>query len=210
MNRIIIAAAVCLAVAGCNGGEPENGNAAAASENAATPKGSAGGPNASATAQSGKSILDTLGASAEHKTLVNAIRAAGLTETLSGAQSYTLFAPTDAAFEKLAPGAVNGMLAPEGKPQLVALLTGHIVPGVVTSADLTRAVGKGKGKAQLATVGGTTLAFSGSGGTLTVSAGGAQGNVGKAEQLQSNGVIHAVDTVLSPAPAGGRAGGGGG
>jgi uncharacterized surface protein with fasciclin (FAS1) repeats len=197
MNKMIVAAAACLAAAGCNSGGADQ-NAAAPAENTAAP---AGNNSAAAPNPAGKSILDALTGSAEHKTLVNAINAAGLTETLSGAQSYTLFAPTDAAFQKLPAGTVNTLLAPDGKPQLVALLTGHIVPGVVTSADLGRALDKGKGKAQLATVGGTTLAFSGSAEALTVSAGGAQGAVGKAEQLQSNGVIHSVDTVLSGAAA---------
>jgi len=188
MKRAIAAAALLAAACQQEGA----GNASAPEANGAAP-----GAAAAKSEQPKTSILQALTASADHKTLANAVGAAGLTETLSGAQPYTLFAPTEAAFAKLPPGAVNGLLAPEAKGQLVALLTGHVVPGTVTAADLGRAIDRGKGKAQLATVGGSTLSFSRSDDALLVtdSAGG-QARIAPADQLQSNGVVHSVDAVL--------------
>jgi uncharacterized surface protein with fasciclin (FAS1) repeats len=188
MKRALFAAAALLAAACHQGG----GNEAAADSS-----GGAVRPAAGKSEQPKGSILQTLEGSADHKILANAVKAAGLTETLSGAQPYTLFAPTEAAFGKLPPGTVNGLLAPDSKGRLVALLTGHIVPGVVTAADLDRAIERGKGKARLATVGGSDLTFSRSGDALLVTdAAGGQARVTKADQLQANGVVHDVDGVL--------------
>lgn len=189
MKRLLLAAAALLAACGQDGGD----NASRAESNGAS------GPKAAAKGEQPKtSILQALNGSADHKTLANAIRAAGLTETLSGAQPYTLFAPTEAAFQKLPAGAANGLLAPDSKGRLVALLSGHIVPGMVTAADLGRAIDRGKGKAQLATVGGSDLSFSRDGDSIVVtdSAGG-RARVTQADSLQSNGVVHSVDGVLS-------------
>jgi uncharacterized surface protein with fasciclin (FAS1) repeats len=187
MKRALFAAAALLAAA-CQ--QEGGGNASAPDGN-----GAAAG-QARKAEQPRTNILQALEGSADHKTLANAVKAAGLTETLSGAQPYTLFAPTDAAFQKL-PGGTGGLLAPEAKGQLVALLTGHIVPGTVTEADLGRAIDRGKGKAQLATVGGSTLAFSRSGDSIVVTdATGAQARIAGADQLASNGVVHSVDAVL--------------
>ncbi|MFL6843870.1 MAG: fasciclin domain-containing protein [Allosphingosinicella sp.] len=187
MKRALIAAA--LLAAACHQG---GGREATADSNQGAAR-----PAAGKGEQPKGSILQTLEGSADHKTLANAVKAAGLTETLSGAQPYTLFAPTEAAFGKLPPGTVNGLLAPDAKGRLVALLTDHIVPGVVTAADLDRAIARGKGKAQLATVGGSDLTFSRSGDALLVTdAAGGQARVTKADQLQANGVVHDVDGVL--------------
>ena len=190
MKRLSITAAALLAAA-CQ--QDGGGNAASAEAN-----GSAARPQAAAKGERpATSILQTLEGSADHKTLANAVKAAGLTETLSGAQPYTFFAPTEAAFQKLPAGAANSLLAPESKGQLVALLTGHIVPGTVTAADLGRAIERGKGKAELATVGGSNLSFSRSGDSILVADGaGGQARIAGAEQLQSNGVVHSVDAVL--------------
>ena len=173
----------------------DGGNGTAADGNgAAAPR---GGPTTEVEPAKA-TLLQALSDSADHATLVNAIRAAGLAETLSGAQPYTLFAPTEAAFRKLPPGTVNDLLAPEAKGQLVAMLTGHIVPGAVTAADLGRAIERGKGKAALATVGGANLTFSRSGDAILVTdAAGGQARLAGDERLQSNGVVHAVDGVLS-------------
>ncbi|MGZ8350839.1 MAG: fasciclin domain-containing protein [Allosphingosinicella sp.] len=129
---------------------------------------------------------------------MDALKAAGLDVTLSGAQPYTVFAPTDSAFEKLESGGSNALTAHENKAGLVALLTGHIVPGTVTAEDLAGAIDRGKGKAQIATVGGGTLAFTRSGDFLVVE--GPDGNQARlgAETLQSNGIVHSLDTVLMP------------
>ena len=144
------------------------------------------------------SIAQAVAQSAAHKTLLGAVQAAGLEPTLSGAQPYTLFAPLDAAFQKLPEGGA-GLLRAESKPQLTALLTNHIVPGVVTAKDLTDAIERGKGKAVLATVGGSNLTFSREGDAIVVAGGeGSQAQVTGAEMRQSNGVVHAIDGVLTP------------
>jgi uncharacterized surface protein with fasciclin (FAS1) repeats len=188
MKKMLVAAAVLLAA--CQQEDGGSGSAAQANRAAAAPAAAKG-------EQPRSHILQALGGSADHKTLANAVQAAGLTETLSGAQPYTLFAPTEAAFQKLPAGAANSLLAPEAKGQLVTLLTGHIVPGVVTAADLERAIGRGKGKPQLATVGGSNLSFSRSGESIVITdAAGGQARIAKADQLQSNGVVHSVDGVL--------------
>ncbi|HEX8669536.1 MAG TPA: fasciclin domain-containing protein [Allosphingosinicella sp.] len=196
MLRKTIPAALCVLAAACGPGGGNGNNAAAPA---------APGANTAAAAQAGKqggqpqqSILQTLSQSEEHATLANAIKAAGLTETLSGSQPYTLFAPTNAAFDKLPPGTVSAMLAPDAKGRLVGLLTPHIVPGTVTTQDLSRAVERGKGNAQLATVGGTTLTFTRSGDTLLIADGKGEARITRPDMLQSNGVIHSIDTVLAP------------
>ena len=190
MLRPLLAALAAASLAACD----RSGN-----EAAETPNGAAAESGSTAKAGARTTILETLSGSGSHATFANAVKAAGLTETLSGAQPYTVFAPTDAGFGKLPPGTANGLLEPDRKGQLVALLTGHIVTGVITAADLGRAIDKGNGKAQLATVGGTTLTFSRSDDAIAVSDGSGQsGKIERSDLLQSNGVIHGVDTVLSP------------
>lgn len=190
MRKSLLAAAALLAAA-CQPGDGSNASAPDGNGAAAPPHAVAKGE------QPKTNILQTLTGSADHKTLANAVQAAGLTETLSGAQPYTVFAPTEAAFRKLPPGTVNGLLEPDAKGQLVALLTGHIVPGVVTAADLSRAIDRGKGKAQLATVGGSNLVFSRAGDAILITdAAGGQARITGADMLQSNGVVHSVDGVL--------------
>ena len=191
MKRLTFAAAALLAAA-CQ--QESGGNASSAEGNGAA----APAPAAAKGEQPRTNLLQALDGSADHKTLANAVQAAGLTETLSGAQPYTLFAPTEAAFRKLPAGAANTLLAPESKGQLVALLTGHIVPGVVTAADLGRAIDRGKGKAELATVGGSNLSFSRDGDAIVIAdAAGGRARMTRPDQLQSNGVVHSVDGVLS-------------
>ncbi|MGZ8284197.1 MAG: fasciclin domain-containing protein [Allosphingosinicella sp.] len=186
MKRSLFAVAALLAAA-CQ--QDDAGNRA--DSNGAAPQATAKGE------QPKTNILQTLNGSAEHETFAKAVQAAGLPETLSGAQPYTVFAPTEAAFAKLPAGGADGLLAPEAKGQLVALLTGHIVPGVVTAADLGRAIERGKGKAQLATVGGSNLSFSRDGDAVIVTdAAGGQARVTGTERLASNGVVHDVDGVL--------------
>jgi uncharacterized surface protein with fasciclin (FAS1) repeats len=198
MNKAPIAAAAAAAlllVAACQS-EGGGGNAAAPAPEGTAASGAPGGPQAKGEAPK-NSILQAVGASADHKTLANALQAAGLTETFAGAQPYTVFAPTEAAFQKLPPGAVNDLLAPDAKGELVSLLTGHVVPGVVTAADLGKAIERGKGKAQLATLGGSNLSFSREGDSILVTdPAGGRARVTKADMAQSNGVIHSVDSVL--------------
>jgi uncharacterized surface protein with fasciclin (FAS1) repeats len=188
MKRALFAAATLLAAA-C---QQDGGGNASTDANGTT----TASPAAARGEQPKTSILQTLEGSAEHKTLADAVKAAGLTETLSGAQPYTLFAPTEAAFQAL-PGGAGALLAPDAKGRLVALLTGHIVPGAVTADDLGKAIDRGKGKAELATVGGSTLSFSRDGDAIVVTdAAGGRARITRADQLQSNGVVHDVDGVL--------------
>ncbi len=188
MKRALFAAASLLAAA-CQ--QDGGGNASTDGNRAA-----AEGRPAAKAEQPKTSLLEALEGSADHKTFANAVKAAGLTETLSGAQPYTLFAPTEAAFQKL-PGGAGGLLAPEAKGQLVALLTGHVVPGAVTADDLGRAIDRGKGKAELATVGGSNLSFSREGDAIVVTdAAGGKARLTRADKFASNGVVHDVDALL--------------
>jgi uncharacterized surface protein with fasciclin (FAS1) repeats len=193
MKKALFAAAILLSA--CQA-EEGGSNGSAAATNGAAGREAKGGE--AAKGEAGKtSLLQALEQSSDHATLANAVKAAGLAETLSGAQPYTLFAPNEAAFQKLPAGTANTLLAPEAKGQLVSLLTSHIVPGQVTAQDLGKAIDRGKGKAQLATVGGANLSFSRSGDAILVSDGsGAQARLTGAEQVQSNGVIHSLDSVL--------------
>ena len=153
----------------------------------------------SVAARSDKSILDAVTQSAEHRGLADAVKAAGLTETLSGSGPYTLFAPNDAAFAKLPAETSTGLLAPEAKGRLTTLIASHIVTGLVTADDLAKAIERGKGKAVLATLGGSQLTASRSGDAIVIADGsGGQGRISGAEMMQSNGVVHVVDTMLMP------------
>jgi uncharacterized surface protein with fasciclin (FAS1) repeats len=192
MLRATTAALLCLAVAACGDGD-SNGNAIQANQSAA------GNAADSAKAPAKASLLDTLTASQAQSTFANAVNAAGLGDTLSGAQPYTLFAPSNAAFEKLPAGTMDSLLAPDGKGALTNLLVNHIVPGVVTAEDIERAIEQGKGKARLAAMGGSTLTFSRADNGIVVAGGdGGQGRIDGAGQTASNGVLHTIDTVLIP------------
>ena len=192
--RTVSVLAACLALAACGGGD---GNTQG---QAAEGNGAAGANAAGSKTEAGKaSLLDTLSREPNHATLVKAVKAAGLEKTLSGADAYTLFAPTEAAFGKLPAGAVDGLLAPDQKGQLTALLISHIVPGTVTSEDLARAVERGKGKAKLATMGGATLSIAKDGDALVVTdANGGQARLVGSDGVASNGVVHGIDGVLAP------------
>jgi len=146
-----------------------------------------------------KTIVENAVNSPIHKTLVAALKAAGLVDTLSGKGPFTVFAPTDDAFAKLPAGTVDTLLKPENKATLSKILTYHVVPGRVSSKQLVRLIKKGGGKAELTTVEGGKLTASLSGGKviLTDEKGGTS-TVTTANVFQSNGVIHVVDTVLMP------------
>lgn len=147
-----------------------------------------------------KNIVENASQSADHTTLVSAVTAAGLADTLSGPGPFTVFAPTNAAFGKLPAGTVDGLLKPESKEALTGVLTYHVVPGRMTSADLAQAIAAGGGSARLTTVEGGALTATETGGgiTLTDEKGG-KSTVTQGDVMQSNGVIHVVDTVLMPA-----------
>ncbi len=147
-----------------------------------------------------KTIVENAVNSKDHTTLVAAVKAAGLVDTLSGKGPFTVFAPTDAAFKKLPAGTVETLVKPENKQQLTGVLTYHVVPGQLTAADLAKQVKDGGGKATLKTVaGGQLTVMDAGGGKLSITdAKGGKSMVTIADVLQSNGVIHVVDTVLLP------------
>jgi uncharacterized surface protein with fasciclin (FAS1) repeats len=146
-----------------------------------------------------KTIVDNAVNSKDHTTLVAAVKAAGLVETLSSPGPFTVFAPTNAAFAKLPAGTVDSLLKPENKPTLTAVLTYHVVAGRVTSTDLVKMIKAGKGKATLTTVQGEPLTATLMGKSVMLTdAKGGMSTVTIADVLQSNGVIHVVDTVLMP------------
>ena len=147
-----------------------------------------------------KNIVQNAVNSKDHTTLVAAVKAAGLVETLEGAGPFTVFAPTNEAFAKLPAGTVESLLKPENKPTLVKILTYHVVPGRLTVAGLMKAIKAGEGMAKLKTVAGEDLIVKEAGpGKLSITdAKGDVAHVTIANVLQSNGVIHVIDTVLLP------------
>jgi len=146
-----------------------------------------------------KNIIQNAVNSQDHTTLVAAVKAAGLVDTLSGPGPFTVFAPTNEAFAKLPPGTVDTLLKPENKDTLVKILTYHVVAGKLSAKDLVAMIKAGGGKATLTTVEGEPLIVTPSGKTLVLTdAKGGVSTVTIADVNQSNGVIHVIDTVLMP------------
>ena len=146
-----------------------------------------------------KNIVENAVNSKDHTTLVAAVKAAGLVDTLSGPGPFTVFAPTNAAFKKLPPGTVDNLLKPENKAQLQAVLTYHVVPGALTAKDLMEQIKAGGGKAELKTVQGENLTASEKGKSIVITdSKGDAATVTIPNVMQSNGVIHVVNTVLLP------------
>jgi uncharacterized surface protein with fasciclin (FAS1) repeats len=146
-----------------------------------------------------KDIIDNAVNSKDHTTLVAAVKAAGLVDTLKGPGPFTVFAPTNAAFAALPAGTVDTLLKPENKAMLSGILTYHVVAGKMDAAALTKAITDGKGSASLKTVAGGTLTAKAMGGKVMVTdEKGGSATVTIADVYQSNGVIHVVDKVLLP------------
>jgi len=146
-----------------------------------------------------KTIVDNAVNSKDHTTLVAAVQAAGLVDTLKSEGPFTVFAPTNAAFGKLPAGTVDTLVKPENKETLTTVLTYHVVPGRMTAKDVAAAIKAGGGKATLTTVQGGTLTASMMGNKVMLTdAKGGMSHVTQADVMQSNGVIHVVDTVLMP------------
>ncbi len=184
-TRLAVAVAVALGAAGL-------GSAAFAQEKTVTVGGAPMYPS--------KTIVENAVNSKDHTTLVAAVKAAGLVDTLSGKGPFTVFAPTNAAFEKLPKGTVDTLVKPENKGTLTKILTYHVVPGKLTASDLAAQVKAGGGKASLKTVQGDALTVMDAGaGKLSITdAKGGKAMVTIADVLQSNGVIHVIDTVAMP------------
>ena len=146
-----------------------------------------------------KDIVDNAVNSADHTTLVAAVKAAGLVETLKGKGPFTVFAPVNSAFDKLPAGTVDTLLKPENKGALTNILTYHVLSGRFDSNALAKKIKAGKGKAWLKSVNGGTLTAWMDGNAIVLSdEKGGQSRVTIANVYQSNGVIHVVDTVLLP------------
>jgi len=174
-------AAAGLLIGACSSGS----SSSAASSAAAT-------PTSTATAStSSQTIVDIAASNPDFSTLVAAVKAAGLVDTLSGTGPFTVFAPTNEAFAKLPAGTLDTLLKPENKAQLTAILTYHVVPGTVMAKDVPNGSVK--------TVNGASVTTAASGGTVTVTDGqGGTAHVVKADIVASNGVIHVIDAVLLP------------
>ena len=146
-----------------------------------------------------RNIIENAVNSQDHTTLVAAVKAAGLVDTLSGPGPFTVFAPTDAAFAKLPAGTVDMLVMPANKAMLTSILTYHVVPGRLSAADIAAQAARNGGTLNLTTVAGGRIALSraGSGWRITDAKGGTS-MITIADVNQSNGVIHVVDTVLMP------------
>ncbi len=147
-----------------------------------------------------KNIIENAVNSKDHTTLVAAVKAAGLVETLQGKGPFTVFAPVNNAFEDLPTGTVENLLKPENKSTLGSVLTYHVIPGKVTYDDLITAIKKGKGNTSMKTVQGQELTFMMNGmHNITVKdATGSIANITTYDVMQSNGVIHVLDKVVMP------------
>lgn len=180
-----------LAGGGSGGPGKDAANTAGASSNTTA--------NAPATTPAAQTLAQTLGQSPDHTKLLAAVRAAGLEKVLSGAEPYTVFAPSDAAFAALPSGAGEALKQPASKAALTGVLTYHVVPGVVTAADLPASVKRKGDRTELATVGGGKLNVTqGDGALVLTDTKGKSARVIKGDAMQSNGVFHTIDAVLMP------------
>lgn len=146
-----------------------------------------------------KNIVENAVNSKDHTTLVAAVTAAGLVETLQGKGPFTVFAPTNAAFEKLPAGAVDNLLKPENKATLTSILTYHVVPGKLNAKDIAALAKKGNGAAKLTTVqGGKLWVMEKNGQWWLKDEKGGMAKITIADVNQSNGVIHVINSVVMP------------
>ena len=187
--RKLVMLTLALGLAACGSGEA--GNNASGDDEAAG--------NAAAAERRG-TIGDSLAASIDHSAFMQALQSAGLADTLRGAGPYTVFAPTNAAWEAIPEETRRGLASEEGRERLITLLSYHIVSGTVTADDLARAIERGEGgRAELATVTGDNLSLSRDGDSMVVGDGaGGRARIVRADQLQSNGAVHSIDAVLMP------------
>lgn len=146
-----------------------------------------------------KTVVDVAVGSSAHTTLVAAVKAGGLVETLQSAGPFTVFAPTNDAFAKLPAGVVQSLLKPEAKATLVKVLTYHVIAGNFEAAEVVKAIEAGKGSAQLKTVsGGTITASIKDGKVILTDENGATATVVATDLKSGNGVVHVIDAVVLP------------
>ena len=156
-------------------------------------------PAEAAEAAGNSTIAEGLADTASDSKFVAAAKSVGLDKTLADPGPYTVIVPNDAAFDKLPAGAVDNLMKPEARAQLTGILTYHILPGTILAADIEKAIDNGKGKAVLATMGGSTLTAAKEGGKIILTdAAGTKATVTGAEDRRSNGVVHRIDSVLMP------------
>ena len=207
MTKTLLAAACAALLAACGGMPSQSMSTMAPGDTGMTATGQA--PMNRSTDQTkmvggaamypSRTIVDNAVNSKDHTTLVAAVKAAGLVETLQGAGPFTVFAPTNAAFEQLPAGTVPTLLQPANKGTLTKVLTYHVVAGRVDAAALAGRIRAGNGKAMLQTVSGQPLTATMRGSDVVVTdAKGGTARVTIADVFQSNGVIHVVDKVLLP------------
>ena len=204
-TMLTLAIATALAMSACSAAEQPAAPVVSASVDAAMSDGSmAATPENPMVGGAAMNASDTIVANASAApnltTLVAAVKAAGLVETLQGAGPFTVFAPTNDAFAKLPAGTVEGLLKPEMKDALAGVLTYHVVAGNVDAAALMDMIKTGGGKATLTTVQGEplTATTSGMGDVTLTDAKGGTAKVTTADVRQSNGIVHVIDTVLMP------------
>lgn len=186
VSNSLLAAVLCTATSCANDGTTTETKDTTTTTNTTVVDG-ATPTNATTPATTSQNVVETAIASPDHTTLIAAVKAAGLVETLSGAGPFTVFAPTNAAFAKLPAGTVDGLLKPEKKADLTKILTYHVVPGSLKAADL-------KDGQKLKTVEGNELTVSVKDGKVMIDG----ANVSTADLVASNGVIHVLDAVVMP------------
>ena len=193
MKKLLIAAGVAALLSACAGGMSGSGMSGSPMSGGSSVM--VGGAAMFPT----KDIIDNAVNSKDHTTLVAAVKAAGLVDTLKTPGPFTVFAPTNAAFDALPAGTVATLLKPENKATLTKILTAHVVPGKLDAAALSQRVMAGNGRANLTTVSGDALVVTASGSNIMVTdEKGGTAMVSIANVYQSNGVIHVVDKVLLP------------
>jgi uncharacterized surface protein with fasciclin (FAS1) repeats len=181
VTALSLVAVAGLTIAACSSGDSSSESSSASPSTTA----------AAAMSTAPKTIVDIAAANSDFSTLVSAVKAAGLAETLTGSGPFTVFAPTESAFAKLPAGTLDSLVKPENKQQLSNILTYHVVPAKVMAGDVKPGAVKTVNGAEL------TIAVNGPNVTLTDGQGNAA-NVVKADIAGSNGVIHVIDSVLLP------------
>jgi len=198
MKKLMIAVGVSILLSACAGGMG-SGMSGSSASGGASMSGMANPMVGGAAMYPTKDIVDNAVNSKDHTTLVAAVKAAGLVDTLKSAGPFTVFAPTNEAFAALPSGTVDTLLKPENKPTLTKVLTYHVVPGKLDGAALSQRVMAGNGRALLQTASGGTLIVTMSGNNVMVTdEKGGTAMVTIANVYQSNGVIHVVNKVLLP------------
>jgi uncharacterized surface protein with fasciclin (FAS1) repeats len=193
----MVAGAAALALSACSSPASEGGD----TETVTVPDESAPATDAAATATpaADQNIVALASGNADLSTLVTAVKAGGLVETLSGTGPFTVFAPTNAAFAKVDKATLDGLLKPEAKDKLAGILKYHVVAGNVKAADVAKLITDGKGKAKIKTVAGGELTASLDGEKVILTdAKGGKATITATDIAASNGVVHTIDTVVMP------------